>query len=62
MDNFGFIHDKLDITILILFVLRRLPGALEKAGLRPWLHRRVSCNDEGISLGQLMIGGASLDE
>ena len=41
------------------YILRRLPGALEKAGLRPRLHRRVSCNDEGISLGQLMIGAAS---
>ena len=29
MDNFGFIHDKLDIKILILFVLRRLPGAVD---------------------------------
>ena len=44
------------------YILCRLPGALEKAGLRPRLHRRVSCNDEGISLGQLMIGAASLDE
>jgi len=26
MDRFGFIHEKLDIKILILFVLRRLPG------------------------------------
>ena len=38
------------------YILRRLPEALEKAGLRPRLHRRVSCNDEGISLGQLMVG------
>ena len=38
------------------YILRRLPGALEKAGLRPRLHRRVSCNDEGISLGQVMVG------
>ena len=29
MDNFGFIHDKLDIKILILFVLRRLPGIVD---------------------------------
>ena len=29
MDNFGFIHDKLDIKILILFILRRLPGTVE---------------------------------
>ena len=26
MDRFGFIHEKLDIKILILFVLRRLPS------------------------------------
>ncbi len=29
MDNFGFIHEKLDIKILILFVLRRLPGTVD---------------------------------
>ena len=39
----------------------RLPAALEARGLRPWLHRRVSCNDEGISLGQLMIASAAAD-
>lgn len=26
MDRLGFIHEKLDIKILILFILRRLPG------------------------------------
>jgi hypothetical protein len=29
MDQLGFIHDKLDIKILILFVLRRLPAAVD---------------------------------
>ena len=29
MDQFGFIHDKLDIKILILFVLRRLSGPVD---------------------------------
>ena len=29
MDRHGFIHEKLDIKILILFILRRLPGAVE---------------------------------
>ena len=29
MDNYGFIHDRLDIKILILFVLRRLPGTVD---------------------------------
>ena len=26
MERFGFIHEKLDIKILILFILSRLPG------------------------------------
>ncbi|MGI5976415.1 MAG: DUF4364 family protein [Candidatus Limivicinus sp.] len=29
MDRFGFIHGELDIKILILFVLRRLPGVVD---------------------------------
>ncbi|MGM9615366.1 MAG: DUF4364 family protein [Oscillospiraceae bacterium] len=29
MDNFGFIHDKLDIKILILYILEKLPGAVD---------------------------------
>jgi len=29
MDRFGFIHEKLDIKILILFILRRLPGFVD---------------------------------
>ena len=29
MDQFGFIHEKLDIKILILFILRRLPGTVD---------------------------------
>ncbi len=34
MDRFGFIHDELDIKILILFVLRRLPGPVDSETLR----------------------------
>ena len=41
------------------YLMRRLPRALAEAGLRPWVHRRVSCNDEGLSLGQVMIGEAA---
>ena len=41
------------------YLMRRLPRALAEAGLRPWQHRRVSCNDEGLSLGQVMIGEAA---
>lgn len=33
MDRFGFIHEKLDIKILILFILRRLPGAVDRETL-----------------------------
>ena len=44
MDNFGFIHDKLDIKILILFVLRRLPGIVDPETLL----ELCQC-DEGIS-------------
>ena len=29
MDRFGFIHEKLDIKILILYILRRLPGVVD---------------------------------
>ena len=29
MDNFGFIHEKLDIKILILYILEKLPGPVE---------------------------------
>lgn len=33
MDQFGFIHEKLDIKILILFLLRRLPGEVDPSTL-----------------------------
>jgi len=29
MERFGFIHEKLDIKILILYILRRLPGLVD---------------------------------
>lgn len=29
-ERFGFIHEKLDIKILILFILRRLPGVVDR--------------------------------
>ena len=37
------------------YLLARLPGRLREVGLTPYVHRRVSCNDEGLSLGQLVI-------
>lgn len=41
MDQLGFIHEKLDIKLLILFVLRRLPGTVEAETLRGL----VMCDD-----------------
>ena len=40
MDGLGFIHEKLDIKILILFILRRLPGEV----LRETLQDLVQCD------------------
>ena len=40
------------------FLMARLPEELAQRGLRPHGHRRVSCNDEGIALGQLRIASA----
>ena len=34
MDNLGFIHEKLDIKILILYILRRLPYTVEPETLQ----------------------------
>ena len=44
-----------------LYMMHRLPAALEREGFAVYHHRRVSTNDEGISLGQLMIAGAALE-
>ena len=44
MDRFGFIHEKLDIKILILFILRRLPAAVDPETLA-----ELSLFDGGIS-------------
>ena len=59
MDQFGFIHEKLDIKILILYILRRLPGFVDAETLRGL----VMC-DDGIGyfdytdcLSELVTGG-----
>ena len=38
-----------------MYIMKRLPEKLRKEGFEVFRHQRVSCNDEGISLGQLMI-------
>ena len=51
-----------------MYIMDRLPERLRAQGLEVYTHSRVSANDEGISLGQLMIleanyvlGGAAED-
>lgn len=60
MDRLGFIHDKLDIKVLILFVLRRLPGVVEQDQLREFV-----MSDGGVDyfdftdcLSELVTGGS----
>ena len=43
-----------------IYIMQRLPQRLRTAGLEVFCHRRVSCNDEGLSLGQLKIASARL--
>lgn len=38
-----------------MYIMERLPRLLSEGGFSVYHHCRVSCNDEGISLGQLMI-------
>ncbi|MBR6521667.1 MAG: DUF4364 family protein [Oscillospiraceae bacterium] len=45
MDGFGFIHERLDIELLILYILNRLPGAIDKDTLT---ELTISC-DGGIN-------------
>ena len=45
-----------------MYIMARLPRRLEKAGFQVLRHRRVSTNDEGLSLGQLMIANARLEK
>lgn len=45
MDGFGFIHERLDIELLILYILNRIPGAVDKDTLA---ELTISC-DGGIN-------------
>ena len=49
-------------TFQNMYIMERLPGELEKEGFRVFRHRRVSANDEGLSLGQMMIAHAALSK
>lgn len=42
------------------YLMHRLPARLRGQGLEVYHHRRVSCNDEGLALGQLCIASARL--
>ena len=42
------------------YLMHRLPPRLRRLGLEVYHHRRVSCNDEGLALGQLRIASARL--
>ncbi len=37
------------------YMIQRLPTVLKERGLEAFTHRRVSCSDEGLAFGQLMI-------
>lgn len=42
-----------------MYIMRRLPARLRAEGFSVYHHSRVSANDEGIALGQLMIANAT---
>ena len=44
-----------------MYLMHRLPRRLETEGFGVYHHSRVSTNDEGIALGQLMIANAKVD-
>ena len=44
-------------TFQNLYLVRALPVKLQEKGFSVFTHRRVACNDEGLSLGQAVIAG-----
>ncbi|MBO4873666.1 MAG: carbamoyltransferase HypF [Lachnospiraceae bacterium] len=47
-------------TFQNMFLVEKLPRALEKEGFRVYHHKQVSANDEGLCLGQLAVAAARL--
>ena len=45
-----------------MYIMERLPDKLRRLGLKVYHHHRVSCGDEGLSLGQLMIAAALMNK
>ncbi|MBQ3210264.1 MAG: carbamoyltransferase HypF [Oscillospiraceae bacterium] len=43
-----------------MYIMERLPELLRREGFQVWTHSRVSTNDEGLSLGQIMLAQAAL--
>lgn len=43
-----------------MYIMGKLPERLRREGFQVFHHSRVSCNDEGIALGQLMIAEARM--
>lgn len=64
MDNFGFIHEKLDIKILILFILRRLPGAVDRNLLQDFVQvdSGIGYFDYSDCLSELVDAGLVIEE
>ena len=45
-----------------MYIMHRLPQRLRDEGFEVYHHSRVSTNDEGLSLGQIMIAQAALEK
>lgn len=60
MDHHGFIHEKLDIKLLILFILSRLPAPVDRGTLDELCQQcddGVGYFDYSDCLGELMLSG-----
>ena len=65
MDNHGFIHEKLDIKLLILFILSRLPAAVDRGTLDELCQQcdnGVGYFDYSDCLGDLVASGLISEE